>query len=146
MLCCRQWYRFGILLYRGYPSPAVVIPAEITHPSHVAPRWGPIRRDDERNKAGMTRGICGKWNATKWLKIVKNEKFIFCKKQKSQKSVFFITSIIEKYADYRFVQNTQIRVHRAIPQIKTLAKKPRFFCNNFFHKNEKNFWRISGVF
>ena len=31
------------------------IPAEITHPSHVAPRWGPIRRDDERKKAGMTR-------------------------------------------------------------------------------------------
>ena len=58
----------------------------------------------------------------------------------------FITLIIEKYADCRFVQNAQTHAHRAIPKIKTLAKKPRFFCESYFHKNENIFWRNSGVF
>ena len=30
--------------------------------------------------------------------------------------------------------------------ILPVARKPRFFCNTFFHKNEKNFWRISAIF
>ena len=32
------------------------------------------------------------------------------------------------------------------PPILPVARKPRFFCNTFFHKNEKNFWRISAIF
>jgi len=74
-------------------------------------------------------------------------KNLFFAKNKTRRNPgFFITSIIEKYAFCRFVQNAQTRAHRATAQIKVVAKKPRFFCNNFFHKNEKNFWRISGVF
>ena len=30
--------------------------------------------------------------------------------------------------------------------ILPVARKPRFFCNTFFHKNEKIFWRISAIF
>ena len=30
--------------------------------------------------------------------------------------------------------------------ILPVARKPRFFCNTFFHKNEKFFWRISAIF
>jgi len=51
-----------------------------------------------------------------------------------------------KMAENRFVQNAQSRAHRAIPQIKVVARKPRFFCNTFFYKNEKIFWRISAIF
>ena len=32
------------------------------------------------------------------------------------------------------------------PPILPVARKPRFFCNTFFHKNEKIFWRISAIF
>ena len=32
------------------------------------------------------------------------------------------------------------------PLILPVARKPRFFCNTFFQKNTKIFWRISGVF
>jgi len=70
----------------------------------------------------------------------------FAKNKTRRNSGFFIMSIVEKYADCRFVQNAQNRAHRATAQIKVVARKPRFFCNNFFHKNEKIFWRISAFF
>jgi len=74
-------------------------------------------------------------------------KSLFFAKNKIRRNPgFFIMSIIKKYAICRFVQNAQSRAHRATVQIKVVARKPRFFCNNFFQKNEKFFWRISAFF
>jgi len=70
----------------------------------------------------------------------------FAKSKTPRNPGFFAVSIVEKYAICRFVQNPQTRAHRAIPQIKVVARKPRFFCNTFFYKNEKIFWRISAFF
>ena len=70
----------------------------------------------------------------------------FAKNKNRRNPVFFIMLIIEKYAFCRFVQNAQTRAQIATVRIKTLAKKPRFFCKCFFQKNEKFFWRFSGVF
>ena len=55
---------------------------------------------------------------------------------KGRNPVFFIMLIIEKYAVYRFAKNAQTHTHRAIPQIKVVARKPRFFCKCFGAKTK----------
>ena len=60
----------------------------------------------------------------------------FAKNKTRRNPSFFVISIVEKYAVYRFAKNAQTHTHRAIPQIKTLAKKPRFFCKCFGAKTK----------
>jgi len=71
-------------------------------------------------------------------------KSLFFAKNKIRRNLgFFIMSIIEKYADYRFVQNAQSRAHRATAQIKVVARKPRLFCNASGAKSKIKKWRKS---